>query len=102
MAKVASRVNTLNDIRLMQRTIDKLVTWENRWEMDFNVNKYGVMNIAKRNLEFQYQMNDGQAKSVYEERYFSVNVLGLAIMKGMSIGKNRANLMLGIINRGVS
>ena len=25
--KIASRVNTLNDIRLMQRTLDKLVDW---------------------------------------------------------------------------
>ena len=26
--KIASRVNTLNDIRLMQRTLDKLVAWQ--------------------------------------------------------------------------
>ena len=30
---------------------DKLVTWANRWEMDFNVNKCGGgMHIGKRNL----------------------------------------------------
>ena len=28
--KIASRLNTLNDIRLMQRTLDKLVAWENK------------------------------------------------------------------------
>ena len=26
--------------------------------MEFNVNKCGVMHIGKRNLEFQYQIND--------------------------------------------
>ena len=36
--KIASRVNTLNDIRSVQRTIDKLVAWANRREMGFNVN----------------------------------------------------------------
>ena len=36
--------------------------------MDFNVNKCGVTYIEKRNLEFQYQMNDGWVKSVDEER----------------------------------
>ena len=51
--KIASRVSTLNDIKSMQRTLDKLVAWANRWEMDFNVNKWGVMHIWKRNLDFQ-------------------------------------------------
>ena len=40
--KIASRVNTLNDIRSMQRTSDKLVAWANRWDMEFSVNKCGV------------------------------------------------------------
>ena len=31
---IASRVNTLNGIRSMQRTLDKLVAWANTWEMD--------------------------------------------------------------------
>ena len=52
----------------MQRTFGKLVAWENRWDMDFNVNKYGVIHIGKRNLEFQYQMNDGWVKSVDVQR----------------------------------
>ena len=37
--KIASQVNTLNDLTSMQRPLDKLVAWVNRWEMDFNVNK---------------------------------------------------------------
>ena len=52
----------------MQRTLDKLVAWANRWNMDFNINKCGVMQIGKRNLEFQYQMNNGWVKSVDKER----------------------------------
>ena len=35
--KIASQVNTLDDIKLIQRTIDKLVAWANSWEMNFNV-----------------------------------------------------------------
>ena len=66
--KIASRVNTVNDIRSMQRTLDKLVAWSNRREMNFNVNKCGVMDIGKRSLDFQYQMNDGWVKSLDEER----------------------------------
>ena len=45
---MGNRVNTLKDIRLMQITLDKLVAWGNRWDMEFNVNKCGVMHIGKR------------------------------------------------------
>ena len=48
--KIASRVNTLNDIRSMQRTLDKLVTQPNRWDMEFNVDKCGVIHIRKNNF----------------------------------------------------
>ena len=47
MTKITSQVNTLNDIRSMQRTLGKLVAWANGWDMDFNVNKCGVMHIGK-------------------------------------------------------
>ena len=51
---------------ILQRTLDKLVAWENKWEMKFNVNKCEMMHIGKRNLE--YQMSDGWVKSIDEER----------------------------------
>ena len=34
----------------MQSSLDKLIDLANRWELDFNVNKCGVMHIGKRNL----------------------------------------------------
>ena len=37
--KIAIQVNAINDVRSLQRTLDKLVAWGNRWEMYFNVNK---------------------------------------------------------------
>ena len=53
-----------------------------------NVNKCGVMNIQNRNLEFQYQMNDGWVKSIDEERELkNVNILRLEILKAVSNGQ---------------
>ena len=66
----------------MQRTLDKLVAWENRWDIDFNVNKCGVMHIKKRNLELQYHMNNGWDKSVDEERD-----LGVLMSKDLKFSK---------------
>ena len=34
----------------MQRSLDKLDAWTNKWDKEFNVNKCGVMHIGKRNL----------------------------------------------------
>ena len=56
--KVDSQVNTLNNIISVKRTLDKLVAWANRCDMDISVNKCAVLHTAKRNLESQYQMND--------------------------------------------
>ena len=93
----------LNDIRSIQRTLDKLVTWENRWDVDFSVNKCWVIHIGKINLEFQYQMDDGWVKSVDEERDFDVLMSkDLKFWKQCILAKIKVYLMLGIINRQVS
>ena len=52
-------------------------------------------------LEFQYQVNDGWVKSVNEER--DLGVLMSKVLKFSNLlAKNKANLMLDIINKGVS
>ena len=100
--KIASRVNTLNDIRSMQRILDKLVAWTNRWDMDFSINKCGVIHKRNINLEFQYQMNDDWVKSVDEERDLRVLMSkDLNFSKQCLLPKHKANLMLDIINRGI-
>ena len=43
--KIARQVNTLNDVRSLHITLDKLFVWANEQEMKFNINKSGVMNI---------------------------------------------------------
>ena len=58
------------------------------------------MHIGKRNFKFEYQMNDGQVKSINEERD-----LGVILSKDFKfsrqclMAKNKANSILGIINR---
>ena len=87
----------------MQRNLNKLVAKANRWDMDFNVNKCGIMHIRKRNLEFQYQMNDGWVKSVDVERHLrALTSKELKFSKQWLLIKNKVNLMLGIISKGVS
>ena len=56
--------------------------------MEFNVNKCGVKHIGKRNLQFQYQMNDGRLKSVDEERD-----LGVLLSKDLKIFKTMSEVI---------
>ena len=70
--------------------------------MDFNVNKYGVMHIGKKKLDFQQQRSDGQVKSVDEKRDLGVLMSkDLKFSKQCLLAKNKANLMLDIINKGI-
>ena len=63
----------------------------------------GVIHIGKRNLEFQYLANDGLVKLVGEERDLGVLMSkDLQFSRPYLLAKNKGNLMLGIINRGVS
>ena len=61
------------------------------------------INIGERKLEFRYQMNDGGVKLVGEEKDLGrMMSKDLKFSKQCLLGKNKANLMLGIINVGVS
>ena len=63
-------INTFDNIRSMKRTLDKLVAQANKWEMDFNGYKYGVIHIGKKFTVSQ--MNDGWDKSIDKERDLEV------------------------------
>ena len=40
--------------------------------MEINVNTSGIMRVVKRNLEFQYQMNDGWVRTIDQEKDLGV------------------------------
>ena len=58
------------------------------WDMDASVNKCGVMHIGKRNLKFQYQMNDGWVESVGLGALISKD---LKFSKQCIVAKNKGN-----------
>ena len=61
------------------------------------------MHIRKRNLEFRHQINDVWVKSVDAEIDLGLLMFkDLKFSKQSLLAKNKANLILGIINREVS
>jgi len=47
--------NQMDSIRL-QKDLDTVIEWANRWQMQFNVKKCEVVHFGKGNLGFTYSM----------------------------------------------
>ena len=101
--KIASEVNTDSGAISLQRDIDRLVGWVDKWKMKFNSDKCKVMHIGHSNKEFGYSVEGDWLQEVEEERD-----LGVIVSKDMKFHKqclearNKASRMLGMINRNVS
>ena len=101
--KLAGRVKKYEGSFNIQRDIDKLIGWANKWQMEFNTDKCKVVHIGKSNNCFSYEMG-GQwlAESDREKD------LGIVVSQDLKThvqcleARNKANRMLGIINRNVS
>ena len=49
-------IRTDADQALMQRDIDRLMEWAERWQMDFNAKKCKIMHIGNQNPHYTYTM----------------------------------------------
>ena len=99
--KVFGRVDSESDREGLQRDLDRLVQWSEKWQMKFNVKKKcKVMLLGRRNLGGEYVMNGGALGTVEEERD-----LGVRITKDLKASAQcayvcaRANRVLVMINR---
>ena len=85
------------------RDLDRLIAWADRWQMEFNSDKCQVMHLGKDNTNFNYEMEGCWLEAVEEGKD-----LGVVIDRTMKFSKqclearNRANRILGFINRNVS
>ena len=71
--KVFGRVDSESDREGLQRDLDRLVQWSEKWQMKFNVEKCKVMHLGRRNLGGEYVMNGGALGTV-EERDLGVRI----------------------------
>lgn len=101
--KIAGKVGNIEGNRQMQRDLDKLLAWAEKWQMEFNSTKCKVLHIGRRNREFNYEMEGNWLESVNEEKDLGVwTDRGLTFQKQCLEARNRANRVLGFINRNVS
>ena len=56
--KIGRPVNNLDDARMLQDDLNRLYEWSEKWQMQFNVNKYSIMSVGKGNMSVDYTLND--------------------------------------------
>ena len=91
-----------HDTRELQSDVDKLCTWEERWQMKFNKKKCYAMHIThkRKAIERSYQMGDSILETVVNHTY-----LGLEINNKLSWTNHvhkvtsKANQILGLLRR---
>lgn len=85
---------------VLQNDIDSIMNWAVKWEMNFNVDKCKVMHYGHANPQKQYVMNNKTLSDTQEECDLGVIFeKDLKFSKHISTKINKANSILGLINR---
>ena len=61
-----------DDRAVLQKALDNLHKWAMEWGMSFNVSKYKVMHIGRRNPQFEYSLNGIKLEPIEEEKDIGV------------------------------
>ena len=62
--KIFGRVDSERDREVLQRDLDRLVQWSEKWQMKFNVDKCEVMHLGRGNSGGVYVMSGGALGTV--------------------------------------
>ena len=70
------QIRTKEDQVLLQNDLNKLIKWEGKWKMAFNVDKCNVMHItrARTTKKHPYVMHDQQLEIVTETDYLGITI----------------------------
>ena len=99
---VYRQINSPDDHRILQEDLQKLVEWSKTWQMEFNVDKYAIMNFGTlRNIsKFDYKMKNQSLQVVKHHPY-----LGVELSDNMKYNlhkdsiTSKASRVLGIVKR---
>jgi hypothetical protein len=102
--KIYSNINSIDDCRLLQKDLDSLCNWCQKWKLDFNVLKCKILSVTKCKSPtiFDYTIN---GKSL--ERVHTFRDLGILIEENLSWNSHinniisTANRVMGLIKRTV-
>lgn len=104
--KIHAPTDTVEDSLVIQKDLDNLVDWADKWQLRFNADKCQALQLGSKNKKFKYNMrkHGSDEKVTLEssevERDLGVNVdSDLKFSKHVEIQVNKANRILGLIRR---
>jgi ribonucleases P/MRP protein subunit RPP40 len=88
------------DREKLQKTLDNLCEWANKWEMQFNVAKCKIMHVGRGNPCYKYYMNGTELQTVDEETDVGVVIhKSLKPTRQCEKAANTARAVLGLVQR---
>ena len=98
--KVGGKALTTADCEIIQKDLDSITQWSEKWQMPFNHDKCKVMHIGSSNSEYAYNMLGKPFNVVQEEVDLGVTISSdLKFTKNCKSACKKANQMLGFIAR---
>ncbi|CAM5134922.1 unnamed protein product [Natator depressus] len=100
--KLLKIVKSQADCEELQKNLTKLGDWATKWQMKFNVDKFKVMHIGKRNPNYTYTVMGSKLAVTTQERDLGVIVdSSLKSSTQCAAAVKKVNRMLGIIKKGI-
>ena len=89
-AKIFRSVKSNEDNIILQRDLNKLSTWADRWQLPFNIVKCNSLHIGRHNPHHRYEMKGQQLEQVDEKKD-----LGVLIDNELKFHKETATAIKG-------
>ena len=101
--KVHRVINSPDEQAKLQRDIDRLLEWSDKWLLKFNASKCKVLQIGNQDDTQTYHMNNVTLENVTEERDLGVTVdQNLTFHDHVDQQVAKANQILGLIRRALT
>ena len=99
-SKLCKNVNNANECLSLQKDLDKLYSWSQTWQMQFNVDKCSIIYLGHDNRQCKYMLGNSVLKSSDAERDLGIIIDNkLKLVEQCNIAIKNANSTLGIIKR---
>eukprot|EP00061_Rhincodon_typus_P015643 g43430.t1 len=72
--KICSIVDSEEGYQKLQQDLDQMGKWAEKWQMEFNIDKYEVLHFGKSNQGRSFMVNSRALRSVVEQKDFGVQV----------------------------
>ena len=98
--KITSKVTSTSQWQELQCDLNKLISWAEKWQMKFNIEKCKVLHIGSNNVQARYVMTNMPLSSVEKEKD-----LGVVVSKDLKPSQHctetvkTANKLVGFIGR---